>query len=488
MEFADKAQIEAILGAALEGVLGETASKVDEILKKATLEELSPPQRKIADFLIERFGLERATSVLDALRAKIDDIRTKIKETITAIAEAKVSLAFAYEYRRIRQDTSVAQCTVTRAGLTRHHKDLVRGRFADLFAEAANKTNGSALEHYLYQKTIKSERSWGFTLSVGKWLTIGGRDRKTLVRVDRQSADRKVQRAFIGTRAYREVGQDQDRWSADLSASMPGFSRAPVPLVSEFQTGVAFNWFELDKKLDDDTLSQWLDLGVLWGSVAEDETARFREALAAGLKTRCSVVAQLACPHEAFSIMRTRIAAANLKEFGAYLGAAMPWSREPGRHSTMLRRKLYGPLWEAYVSNADNEARRGRDFAQMARKHLTSQGFENLGNLERLYAGSMLPDDGNVFCGLIDLNPNTLQNCRDFFNGVKRLNLDVLSGAPDNRVIEHVFEEMENLWRQSHHVRAVGAYLLDIARTTGVLKHVSRSLAVTIGAGTTDQE
>ena len=483
VEFADPAQIEAILGAALEGVIGEAVSKVDAILAKATLEELSPAQRKVAAFLIERLGLDQAVSTLDTIRAKIDEIRKTIKKTIEDVAAAKVKLGFVYQYRRMRQDTTVAQCTVTRAGLTRHHPNVVRGRFAELFAEAATGVGGSVLEHYLYQTTVKSERSWGFTLSIGKWITVGGRDRKTLLRVDRRSATGKVQRAFVGTRGYREVGQDQDRWSADLSASMPGYSRAPVPLVSEFESGVAFNWFEIAKKLDDDTLSQWLDVGVLWGAIAESDTARLRDSLTDGLKKRCSVVAQVAFPHEAFSILRTRIAAAGVKEFGAYLGAAMPWSREPGRQSVMLRRKLYGPLWEAYLSNSDNEHRSGRDFARMARRHLASQGFDDLANMEHLYAGTTRPHDGNVFCGLIDLNPHTIQNCRDFFNGVKRLNLDVLSGAPDNGAMARVFEEMENLWRQSHHVRAVGAYLCDIARSTGVLTHVSRSLAITVGVG-----
>ena len=122
---------------------------------------------------------------------------------------------------------------------------------------------------------------------------------------------------------------------------MPGYSRAPVPLVSEFETGVALNWFEAEKKLDDDTLAAWLDLGVLWGALAESEMSRVTDTLAGALKKPCSVVAQVAFPPPAFAIMRTRIAAGAVKEFGAYLGAAMPWSREPGRHSALLRRKLY---------------------------------------------------------------------------------------------------------------------------------------------------
>ena len=488
VEFADPGQVESILGAALEGVIGDTVSKVDAILRKATLEDLSAPERRVVEFLIDRFGLDRVTSTLDTIRAKVAEVREKIRQAIEDVATAKVSLAFAYEYRRMRQDTTVAQCTVTRAGLTKHHPNLVRGRFGDLVVEAAGRTGGSVLEHYLYQTTIRSEHSWGFTLSIGKWITIGGRDRKTLLRVDRRNAIGRIQRSFVGTRAYREVGADLDNWGADLSASMAGYSRAPVPLVSEFETGVALNWFEADKKLDADTISQWIDLAVLWGALADGDSERLRDALTDGLRKKCSVVAQITCPHEAFSIMRTRIAAAPFKEIGASLGAAMPWSDEPGRQSVMLRRRLYAPLWEAYLSNAGNENRSGRDFAEMARRHLTAQGFENLANMERLYASTTLPHDGNVFCGLIDLNPGTLQNCRDFFAGVRRLNLDFLAGAPDNDTFAHVFGEMQNLWRQSHHVRAVGAYLLDIARATSALKHVGRAMSITLGVGTPSEQ
>ncbi len=488
VELADPEQIHAIVSAALEGVLGDTIGKVDGILDKASLDDLSPAQRKVADLVIDRLGLDRVTSTIDTLRAKVDEIRNRVLEKIEEVARTKISLGFAYEYRRIRQDSTVAQCTVGLEGLKKHHQNLIRGRFDALFLEAADQAGGAKLEHFLYQTTVKSEHSWGFTLSIGKWITVGARDRKTLVRVDRRSAVGTIQRSFVGTRGYRETGDDQDRWSADLSASMPGYSRAPVPLVSEFETGVALNWFESEKKLGDDTLAAWLDLGVLWGALSEGEISRVTDSLAGALKKPCSVVAQVAFPHPAFAIMRTRIAAGAVKEFGAYLGAAMPWSREPGRHSAMLRRKLYAPLWEAYLSSPDNEQRRGRDFAQMARKHLAAQGFERLGQMEQLYAGTTLPHDGNVFCGLIDLNSHAFQNSRDFFNGVKRLHLDALSAAPDNGAIARVFEEMENLWRQSHHVRAVGAYLLDIARSTAVLKHVSRSLAITVGAGTASEQ
>ena len=124
----------------------------------------------------------------------------------------------------------------------------------------------------------------------------------------------------------------------------------------------------------------------------------------------------------------------------------------------------------------------GRDFSQMARQHLVSQGFEPLGSLERLYQITLTRSgDSQTFAGSIDLHPSTIQNCHDFFNGVRLLQENVLSAAPAGHVMGRVFEQMEELFRQRLHVRALGAYLLDIARATGVLRHTGRSLALTVG-------
>jgi hypothetical protein len=489
VEFADPAQVERIVGAAIEGVIGEPVGRIDALLAKASLDDLSAAERRIADFLIDRLGLDRALATLETLRERIEGVRARIRDAIEAVAKAKIALGFAYEYRRMRQDTTVGQCTVTRAGLETHHAALVRGRFQELFADAAAGQGGAVLEHFLYQKTIKTEASWGFSLAIGKWLSMGGRDTKTLRRVDRTSATGRVQRAFVGTRGYREAGDTRDRWGGDLSASMPGYSRDPVPALSEFETAVALGRFDSQSRLKDDTLSAWLDLAVLWDVVSDDEAARARQALSGGIGKKCAMVAQVAVPHAAFATMRPRIAAANPTEFGAFLGAAMPWSKEPGRHSVALRRRLYGPLWERYLADSDNVHRSGRDFVPRARQHLVDQGFRNLADMEQLYLLTrQRPHDASVFSGTIDLNPHTFQNCRDFFNGVKTLNVGVISGQPDHGTLEGVFNKMQSLWRQGHHVLAAGAYLVEIARVTAVLDDVIRSMSISVGVGGPDEQ
>jgi hypothetical protein len=123
----------------------------------------------------------------------------------------------------------------------------------------------------------------------------------------------------------------------------------------------------------------------------------------------------------------------------------------------------------------------GRDFSQRARTHLAAQGFEQLAGLERLYQLSPgRQGDPTTFAGSIDLQRSTIQDCHDFFNGVKTLQTAVLSASPAAHAMGHVFEQMEHLFGQHLHVRALGAYLLDVARITGAAKHAGRSFALTV--------
>jgi hypothetical protein len=61
---------------------------------------------------------------------------------------------------------------------------------------------------------------------------------------------------------------------------------------------------------------------------------------------------------------------------------------------------------------------------------------------------------------------------------------DGLQQGADPALLERVFEELEELWRVSFHVKAFGALLLELAsRSVQGLKAVERTLTVTTGAG-----
>ena len=481
---ADSELVEDVVMAALEGVVGQPLDAVEAAIAKGSVDRLSAIERRIVEFLIERFGLSRAADVLERIGERIGAARRGVKDAVRAVAAAKIAVAFGYEYRRMRQDLTITQCLLDEAGLRTHHGDLVRGRIDPILRDASKGAAGVALEHHLYQKTVRSEQSWGFSLSIGKWLALGGADRKSLTKVERRSSSGAVQRAYLGTRGYRHEGERRDLWSADLAVSMPGYAIGAEPVVSEFETGLALNWFEPPARLDRDTLAAWLDLAVLWGATSSGELTEWQARLGGGVKKKCSLVAQLTFPHQAFSIMRPLIAGAEASALGPALGAAMPWMDQRGRRSAGERRAIYGPLWAQYLSDPDHSRRSGRDFAPAARTHLEQHGFGELAAMERLYEiTTTIPHDADLFCGLIDLNPRTLQQCHDFLNAVRRLHGETVSAVPERGAMARAFEGMEEFWAQAHHVRSVGRFLLDLAASTAVLTHVTRALSITIGEG-----
>jgi hypothetical protein len=376
----------------------------------------------------------------------------------------------------VLQETTVLQCLLTRAALSRHHPAIVTGRFTALLAEVAPNNAAATLEHFLYQRSSRTERSWGLSLSLGKWVTLGGEDRKVLDVVKRRSADRREQWAYLGERSYKESGDKQPKWTATFSAEMPSFARDVPPRVSEFDFAVALVWHEEKKRLDEKTLRRWIDHGVLWGALdARDEEDVF-ERCRGLLKETVSGVLQLTAPHAAFELLLALAGSPTLDDLGPSLAEAMPWRHDdPDAATVAARRRTYGELWTLFL--ATETPRSGREWARTAEDALRRAGARGPATREALFArqGGI---DTHSFGGLIDANRDTRRRCQAFLQGLERLQHNIVSGAPDNRVVRRVFEELEDLWTQSHHVRAVGAWILARAHEAGVAGQLTRSLMV----------
>jgi hypothetical protein len=63
-----------------------------------------------------------------------------------------------------------------------------------------------------------------------------------------------------------------------------------------------------------------------------------------------------------------------------------------------------------------------------------------------------------------------------------------VSGSRDTGVVEEAFHDMNLFWRQSHHVRALGDYLLAGVRLSQLFRQTRRAMTVTIGTGDNKNE
>jgi hypothetical protein len=474
-EFADPKAAEAVLNEVVEGVIGRPPQELNEILSKASLDQLSDAQRKAAAFLIKRVGLQEEVATLDNLRDRVQEIQDAVPDAIRQIAKTKIGLAFAYEYNRIDEHTNVLQATLSGALLDKHHGSLIRGRLEALTSDIAAHLPGTQLETYLNQKTLTRERSWGFTLGIGKWVDIGGKDFRRVVRTERRNINGRLQENYLGTRGYKGkwIG-DTFAWTVDLKADMHAFAVHDVPLVTEFAFGLHLVWTASQKTLSPDECDQWLDGAVVWRVLPEMDLDHGRERLSAMLNRGCEVTLQVAVPDDALRTMLPSLAVADSSVFAPALATAMPWQKGGGRTSASRRRELYSPLWALYLREPHMSP---GDLSRAGAAHFEKQQLRELAFAERRF-DAVRPF---TVAGLVELNDDTHGACTAFTRGAAMLQSAITSGAPNQKTIDKVFETMNDLWTHSHHVRTIGAYLLESATAAGVLNIINRTMTVRSG-------
>jgi len=471
---ANPKQLQELISVTLDGALGAPFEKVQELLKAPSLDSLNPTQRKIAQALIDRFGLKDATATIESLRDRVTAIKDKIDEQIEKALKTRIALSFAYEYNRITTDTNLLQATFTAKAIKAIHPDVIKGKTQSTIEAIRQAKSGIDLELYLNQKEITRTHSWGFTLGFGKWATIGGKDFKQLSTIRRTDFQNRVQDSYLGTRSYTGswVGEKSE-WGVDLKADMKNYTAEP-PLVNDFSFGIHLLWMVEQNALSAAELEEWLDSGVVWRVFREDDVIDTRARLTMALSRRAALNVQITIPNSVVRAALPALAASPIENFAPALALSMPWMKvSDARQSAARRRQLYAPLWATYLAHPEHSQ---SEFAATAEQHLIQAGRTELILTERTPSG---PNPFS-FAGLTRLNGNTAGACAAFTRGCNILNTAINSGARNQKTIDKAVGEMDDLWAQSHHVRTIGAYLLEVAERSGVLADVTRTMTVDV--------
>ncbi len=479
VSFADPNAVSAILDGVVDGVLATPMAQIKTLLSKPTLGDLSDPQRALARALIARLGLDAVTATPADVSKRIDDVRNKIADTILEIAKSKISLAFAYEYQRVSTSADLLQATLSRDRLRELHDTLIRGNLQPALTAIRESRSGVGLEQYLNEKKVERTESWGFTLGIGKWATLGGTDSRSIVPVVRRNIRDERQESYLGVRAYQGnwIGQTF-KWSADFNAEMNGF--AASPLVAQFSFGIHLLWQQTISRLSETDVDVLLDAAVLWGVMTQLEAADVRARLVEHAGRACDATVQIKLADTARQpTLRSVLAAlGSAPTIASALGAAMPWrAGSIGRTHVATRRNLYAPLWQMYLDAPDMSPSL---LAASANHAFAGGDFADLGHLE-LEFQTIRP---YTFAGLAELNGDTPERAKGFRQALDTLRSAIDNAAPSQPTLGSIFHDLSAFWEQSHHVRAAGAYLLEAARTARVLDDLNRTLTFTVD-GTT---
>jgi hypothetical protein len=474
VSFASPAGVTAVLDGVVDGLLAAPLAQIQSILNKATLADLTDSERALAKGLIGRLGLDAVTSTLDDIRKRVDDLKQKVADTIAEVVKSKISIAFAYEYQRVSTSVDLLQATLSRDRLRQLHDALIRGNLQPALTAIREARPGIALEQYLNEKTVERTASWGFTLGIGKWATLGGTDTRTIVPVVRRNVRDERQESYLGLRAYQGnwIGQTF-KWSADFNAEMNGF--AERPLVPQFAFGIHLLWQQTISRLSENDVDALLDAAVLWGVMTQLEAADVRGRLVEHVGRACDATVQMMVADTTRKpTLRTVLASlGSAPSVAAALGAAMPWrAGSIGRTHVATRRNLYAPLWQMYLDAPDMSPSL---LAASANHALAGGDFADLGHLE-LEFQTVRPF---TFAGLAELNGDTPARAKGFRQALETLRSAIDNSAPSQPTLGSVFHDLSAFWEQSHHVRAAGAYLLEAARTARVLDAVNRTLTFT---------
>jgi hypothetical protein len=147
-----------------------------------------------------------------------------------------------------------------------------------------------------------------------------------------------------------------------------------------------------------------------------------------------------------------------------------------------LRRIVYADAWHAYFAAASGSHQPARsEMAVVAASLLRKRRLDVLAAFEERQRDPQRPLDALAFAGLVELNGDSSGACSGFSRAFEMLQSSPEANADD--AMPKIYRSASALWAQSHHVRAVGAYLVDAAQHRSVLGEVRRVLTVTPEAG-----
>lgn len=490
VKFADEEKAEEILNQIYEATLGQPISKLNQILSKASFDELTPAQKKIVEFIIKRLNLSDEVQSLEDFKKKIADYEKKIKDTISTVAKSKVELGFKYEYLRVRTDDTLLVVQLDEATFRQYHKDLMLCDYIDLLDWARN--NPNAVEQFLKQNTLTITEAWGFTLGIGKWKSFGI-DEKEFKSVVQEDLQRRKRIAYTGIRGYKGSFFGKFDWTVDFKAEMNNF--AANPTTCDFEYGLHFRR-SYEEKMSRDELREFFDDALIWQVLTITNLKQALDAIEAqgytGKKAKLGV--EFTIKDSTLKKLLPKIASADNSRLGAEaMAMAMPYLKRYQTRADILndRQRAYAPLWKAYLNQPDANISGYAVTAWKEIKNLSilqdeadlsdyEKGFSNPAG-QPVYTQHPQSFSGQIYyLGSEAGDYSGIANkWKKFTGGLTTLSNVIKPGncAP-HETLKNVFKEIRPFFSQAFFVRASGVYLIRLAAENGLLGEINRSCTV----------
>ncbi|WP_340066866.1 hypothetical protein [Ascidiimonas aurantiaca] len=481
----------------IETLLQETSSK------NLNIPDLTDAQQEVVNFLVERLDLEDELDKITSLLNTLGNIRAEIQKKIISLTETKIKAGFTYEYSRISSNEVFFKGRIDESILEKAHKHLILFNIKPLveWAVAPETSKKIAVEKYLRTQNLQVSRNWGVSLGIGDY-TVGSKERVELTLKIQETIvnkERLQKVAYDGFRDYDEAGDlggFGNDYKIGFNVSMDQFKKEPG--AGDFNYGFSFIFKHSEKKLAGNEKLRFLrlmDMAKLWNIVPQEEWDTRTETLWKTLIKASDIEFsfQLDFSSEAFDSLKQEWAHLLMHQRDKHLsllanafGKAVPYHPDfVYRSDTTLRGKTYGELWKTYFVNegfSDPIAQESYVYYTQLAQHYFRKKDRDLSRLEGRYIDHLgRPGAGDTiwFGGLVRLNSPAVK-VKSFVNGLN----DLLGGITRNdpqydKLIRSAFHQMQQAWGYPFCAKALGIYIMDLARIRGVAHKVPSLLEIT---------
>lgn len=446
-----------MLGAVLYGLFGQTPADVDDLLATANYNALSKWQKKIAERLAERLGLEEVWDNYTRLQSKINEVKKRAETLIGKVAEVRAEVSLFYEYQRVKSSQMLLEVLMSDAQYAPFHPHLLKGNLSPLLNALRDPASDMTLVRFLNQKTLEINKAFGFSLGLGNW-SIKGSSKQSLKWIERTNFKGYKQMTFLGARGYEaNWGGDSWQWHTDFNADMKHFSLNAEAKANEFDYTFAIVQSCSEKSVSGDELRKIIDLAVMWQAISAGEAdvqfERLREKLA-GIDN-VTFHQSILFDEFAFTAILPTLAQSNNRLFADALGKAMPWS---DRYRGLMdnpynRRNLYGSLWENYLDGSIAGVRQLGETAARAFKPVNRA----LSDDEKQWRKNV----PKTIAGLASRHPDLRQDWQHFVRGMACLSQAKNEGASCQEICR-AFADFDDMGKHALYIRALGVYFLSL--------------------------
>ncbi len=477
-------QLNVILDEALKAIVKKAGPQVDKAIEAVKKGNATTAQNEIIREVADRLGLSGVTDAIDTLEEKWKKLKEDLKKNIKDIAEANAELSFTYEYQRIKEGKELLSVNLPEVALKNHHPNLLRFKLTGLLdGLAKDSISGAEIVSYLNQVVLKIEKSWGFGLKLMGKEFIRSRDFETNVDTIRTDIKNHKQISQDRSVGYTwKLGKGKGKWLTEINATMKTFSATPDPLFSEVAMSWYLNMVIEDNRIKEKELREYLDMGVLWGSILQSDVNSLVEKYLPLLEKKAAtfesklILSEFATKTILVQAGRHQFDKTNQEYLARSFAAAMGYMEEFAlRREVQAREEAYAPLWLTYLNKSNHST---RDLAAMAYDHLRKQPHADA--LPQFEKNAGHSNQGNWFADVVFTNPNTFSDVVSCFLGIADLSNKINASAPLSNNFDLAFKKISPFLSQSFYVRALGSFLSRYAMANPLLqKEVKRVFTIT---------